>query len=468
MPVRRVVFRCFEDGLGDWQVRVIDQLAARPDVVIEGVVPVRRSQETDFGRSRRSPRVACSLEISAPASGAPDIVINLTAQRADDSAPELFLDFEDRRTPGRNEVRRGAPVSTIQVMLARQGRPDAIMACAALKTASNWRRNADRLFAQAPLLFARAFAALQLDAAPLSPPNAVRAPPLAVRLRRRFERTLEKAFQSTRWTLAILARPPAAILETRTLDGVRRVQGLPPERFHADPFPVKEEGGRLEVLAESAPHDAPTRGRIDRIVIESGAARTVVESLADPCHLSYPFLLREDGVLYCIPERHESGRLSAFRQYGEGWVESTVLLPACAAVDPTLVHWNGRWWLFCCDRAHEDTTHLFVFWAPRWRGPWTPHPLNPVKSDVRSSRPAGAFFSVDGALYRPAQDCSVRYGGAVSIQRVLTLSETDFLEEEAIRIDPRDLGPGIAGVHTLNSIGDTTVIDVLERRWPFP
>src|SRR5213596_456309 len=55
-------------------------------------------------------------------------------------------------------------------------------------------------------------------------------------------------------------------------------------------------------------------------------------------------------------------------------------------------------------------------------GPWRPHPGNPVKVDVRSSRPAGGPFLFGGNLYRPAQDCSRTYGGGITINRVTHLS----------------------------------------------
>ncbi len=47
-------------------------------------------------------------------------------------------------------------------------------------------------------------------------------------------------------------------------------------------------------------------------------------------------------------------------------------------------------------------------------GPWEPHRRNPVKCDVRGSRPAGTPFVHGGELYRPAQDGSKRYGKASS------------------------------------------------------
>jgi hypothetical protein len=83
-------------------------------------------------------------------------------------------------------------------------------------------------------------------------------------------------------------------------------------------------------------------------------------------------------------------------------------------------------------------------------GPWRPHEGNPVKIDIRSSRPGGTPFRVGDELYRPAQDCSRTYGGALVVNRVKVCTPTHY-EEEAVatlRPDPAGLYPD--GVHTLS------------------
>jgi hypothetical protein len=80
-----------------------------------------------------------------------------------------------------------------------------------------------------------------------------------------------------------------------------------------------------------------------------------------------------------------------------------------------------------------DELHLFS--AERPFGPWRPHRQNPVKSDVRSARPARRLFESRGEVLRPAQDCSVRYGYALSIQRITRLDTKEYREEEVARVD---------------------------------
>jgi hypothetical protein len=109
---------------------------------------------------------------------------------------------------------------------------------------------------------------------------------------------------------------------------------------------------------------------------------------------------------------------------------------------------------------------LHIFHADRLLGEWRPHPLNPVKSDVRCARPAGQFFRRNGALYRPAQICAPLYGSGMSINRVVRLTPHDYAERQVERILP-SRKDGLLGVHTLNRAGDLTVVDAFTRRARF-
>ena len=70
------------------------------------------------------------------------------------------------------------------------------------------------------------------------------------------------------------------------------------------------------------------------------------------------------------------------------------------------------------DLLRAPLTDLHIWWSDDLFGQWRPHAANPVKIDARSARPAGTPFVHAGTLYRPAQDCSHTYGGAVAICRV--------------------------------------------------
>jgi hypothetical protein len=75
---------------------------------------------------------------------------------------------------------------------------------------------------------------------------------------------------------------------------------------------------------------------------------------------------------------------------------------------------------------------------------------------------AGDFFEAYGALYRPAQDCTARYGSAISIMSFDTLTIQESLE---CRLKPQDYDYNL-GLHTINFHEGLCVIDGCGYRYP--
>jgi hypothetical protein len=233
----------------------------------------------------------------------------------------------------------------------------------------------------------------------------------------------------------------------------REIAG-PAGRFLADPILV-EQGGRLFLLYEDAPFGGDgiiACAEVDAQGIPSNA-RPV---LAPGCHASYPFVFEWRGDWFMIPETSARRTLELYRarEFPWRWELERVLLDDVSATDATVWQGAGRLWLFTALRhrggSPNDELHLFFGDAPG--GPWTPHPANPVVSDVRRARPAGPLFVEDGALVRPAQDCSRHYGSAIWLQRIEALSETEYREVPLRRIGP-EWSPGSLATHTLSRGG---------------
>ncbi len=171
-----------------------------------------------------------------------------------------------------------------------------------------------------------------------------------------------------------------------------------------------------------------------------------------------------------MPETASRRQVELYRcvDFPVHWKLERVVLLGLKALDPTPALLFGRWWLFANIPAYGAGTldELHLFHADSPLGPWTPHRDNPIKSDVRSARPAGRIFENHGEFYRPAQDCSTRYGSAVVINRILQLNPETYEEIELGRLGP-DWGPQVEGVHTFNTAGNITVIDCLLRRRKF-
>ena len=177
--------------------------------------------------------------------------------------------------------------------------------------------------------------------------------------------------------------------------------------------------------------------------------------------MSYPFLLRHRGELYCVPEMCGSLTVRLYRldPARNTWHIAATIISDFPAVDSTILQHDGKWWLFCTNRDDYPDAKLYLWHADDLFGPWRPHWKNPVKCDVTSSRPGGTPFLYGGTLYRPAQDSSVSYGGAVAINRIHCLTADEFIEETVVRIPPLKRSPYPDGIHTLSGAGKYTVID---------
>ena len=239
----------------------------------------------------------------------------------------------------------------------------------------------------------------------------------------------------------------------------------PKELFWADPCAVKA-GDRYYVFLEEYSY-ANAKGHIS--VMELDRKKGVIqgpETILDrDYHLSYPFVFEWNGDYYMVPESAANKTIELYRStsFPFEWKLEKVLMTGVRAKDATLVQVDGSWWMFVSIAENCIPDELSLFYANCPLGPWTPHPRNPVKSDVRGSRPAGPLFEWNGEVYRPAQNSSGRYGYATSINRITKLDREDFQEEEVSTILP-NWKKDLLGTHTLSIAGDLTVVDCLMKR----
>jgi hypothetical protein len=252
--------------------------------------------------------------------------------------------------------------------------------------------------------------------------------------------------------------------------GLQQFRSLwpPSGRFWADPFVLLEDGQHYVFFEELEYRRG--KGHICVIRLDpDGSVSAAYKVLERPYHLSYPFLLRWQGELYMIPETGDQGTLEAYRciRFPDRWEFHGYLMRDQPVYDATLLEWGGRWWLFAILTGDPCDADLHVFSAESpLSASWTPHPGNPVVSDVTRSRPAGNLFVEDGRLYRPAQDSSRYYGYAVRVQEILTLTEQEYRERDATSLVPWK--PAIAGVHHFTFAGGLTLIDAQIRQWRVP
>jgi hypothetical protein len=227
----------------------------------------------------------------------------------------------------------------------------------------------------------------------------------------------------------------------------------------ADPFLVEMSGRHYLLFEEQA--RGKSRGRLGCMEVRpDGSYSDLTIVLERPYHLSYPCIVPCKGDLFLLPESCEANRveLYRFRRFPDEpeWVASPI--EGVALVDTTPIFVDGRWYFFTT--TLEPFMETLLLSAARLEGPWSLHPSNPVSTSVRNCRSAGQLFWNNGRLFRPTQDCSVRYGYAITVNEVTRLTPNEFEERPASYIPP-SWAAGLRGTHTWNESNEFQVLDGL-------
>jgi hypothetical protein len=232
----------------------------------------------------------------------------------------------------------------------------------------------------------------------------------------------------------------------------------PRGRFYADPF-LTEHCGQPWVFFEDADLDT-WHGVITAAPIQpNGDLGEPVPVLRRPYHLSYPVMIHEGSDCFMMPETLSIGAVELWRCTkfpGEWTLEKTLFTGR--AVDTTLWIEDGTYWFFVTLRErYGGATQLWLFYADSLTGDWTPHPVNPITTDCRRSRGAGAIFrAADGRRVRPSQDSTRSYGRQIMMNEIVTLDRERYEERPLATIEAP---PGFAGTHTYGRLGNIEIVD---------
>jgi hypothetical protein len=334
---------------------------------------------------------------------------------------------------------------------------------------THWPAELCRELTQGRFQPSRGTAVLRTTAVARATPTAAQRALLAMRVAVRIATTAWRSFfRHDQWNIGIVDAPIEKFLQMSVPQPVNWLPETPTAEYRADPFGAWVEG-RLTILCEYYSY-RDDRGYI--VAIDAGTgeaaaqldARGVVVQIGPktPVHMSYPYLFEVDGRLCCAPESSAAQELAVYDigHFPERWTRTDTLIAGRAIVDATLFQHGDLWWMAASELAAKGAnSELHLWFVERLGGPWQAHPRNPVKIDVRSARPAGTPFWVDGVMYRPAQDCSDSYGARVTINRVLTLTPFEFREETAHVVNPDSAGKYPKGLHTVSACGNKTLID---------
>ncbi len=279
--------------------------------------------------------------------------------------------------------------------------------------------------------------------------------------------TVRRAFTMDRWIILFSENEAGHV--NPDLSIWQRVPLPSNDYFQADPF-VVDEGEKSYLFYEELDYKT-LKGYLLVAEYDAQQKRFVnpQEILRKEYHLSYPNIFKVDGTWYMIPETHENGTVDLYEaeQFPTKWRKVRTMLEGVKAVDATLFHKEGKWWMFVGIAEKEGFSlndELWLYYCDDFRtDTWQPHPQNPVVSDVTCARPAGHLIESGGALWRPAQNCSGVYGRGLVMNEVLELTTTTYKERVAQQIRA-DFAHDLVAVHTFNRSRRLSVIDAIRSR----
>jgi hypothetical protein len=260
------------------------------------------------------------------------------------------------------------------------------------------------------------------------------------------------------WAVSIIQQPIESLLTTQTIAPDAWIEKPGREGFIADPFPWPGRPGTFlcEVYERRAGigHLAVMEASPDRLESE------VVLELGLDCHLSYPSTWSENGRVLCLPEMSAERRQVLYELTAGARARMLCVVSSGIAVaDPTLFRLGDFYWIAYTDADIGLHDNLCLMYAEQIEGPWFQHRANPVKFDIRSSRPGGTVFYNDGRVFRPAQDCSSSYGSRLVVNEVRVCTPSDYEETAVAVLSPDPSGRFPDGLHTLSVGPDAVLID---------
>jgi hypothetical protein len=265
----------------------------------------------------------------------------------------------------------------------------------------------------------------------------------------------------SQWNIGFIMDPIDRFAEVTFKPEIEWYPYAKKDGFLADPFPITMDGTTYIFFEDYSYRE--WKGKISYIKFPDGfkseSLRTAHE---ESTHMSYPYIFKHNNTVYATPSMYYSNDIRLYEVHSPAnWEFKTTLIEDIAGLDPTIIKYEDRWWMFYTERAYPNTK-LYIQFAESLTGKWRSHKKNPVKTDVRSSRPGGTPFVKNGNLYRPAQNAVGEYGNKLVINKVEKLSPEQYAEEKVNEIQPSEEST-YTGMHTLSSRGGITLIDNKKR-----
>ncbi|MCX2718055.1 glucosamine inositolphosphorylceramide transferase family protein [Lentiprolixibacter aurantiacus] len=279
-------------------------------------------------------------------------------------------------------------------------------------------------------------------------------------------RKIEKKIFNVRYSCWTLFIGKGVFIES-TLFGLKPVN-LPKNEFWADPFLFEYKYNHY-VFFENYSY-LSGKGKISCGRIEKDTVVEICDVLDLDYHLSYPFICKENGEIYLIPDTHENKRLEVYKciEFPNNWELFSTAFEGEIVFDAHFYQDNkNQKWLFI-NKSSETTSfdnELYVYRVDSLKlEKIEEHKQNPVIINSKSARNGGSIFKFENEFFRPSQyNADGIYGRGLNINKITKLSLEEYEEENILRVMP-NFHKGLIGTHHLHQTEDLFVIDACFRK----
>ena len=229
-----------------------------------------------------------------------------------------------------------------------------------------------------------------------------------------------------------------------------QVLSPPVDRQWADPFVFERDGEALVFFEQLGYGD--TKGELAVARLDRDAELSDPEPiLRAPHHLSYPYVFRDGADTFMIPESGEAQRVElwAATDFPTGWTPVEALLEGVQAVDASVLHHDGLYWMWVSQPSPTAAwaTRRFSTSATNWI---------PAGSLIRATRSYRMLAARSGGQAVPpwrrrhptGPGRHGPYGSRVVFNAVEALTPDDYRERPVGLLDPSWAGGHNFSVHT--------------------
>lgn len=260
-------------------------------------------------------------------------------------------------------------------------------------------------------------------------------------------------FLQESWNVGFVTMPLEHVIGSTEPLNIQWLKHDYKDRWFADPFILDVDENNIYVLVEDY---VRTKAKahislltVDRLNYKLLDIDPIIE---ESTHLSFPIINRKEDHLLIYPENGASGKLKlySFDRITKKCKFERELFDGALA-DAVLVNIQGQEYLVATEgeELNGKILNFYVKDSSVFRFERSVH------FERNTARNAGEWFNFDGQLYRPAQDCDLRYGAAMEIQR---FNPQDFSFDTVRRIAPTSKKYS-RGIHTFNHFKGYSVVD---------